>query len=99
MQAFEPLNPDELVVHALLSMSDDIVEAAKERARTLLFSWVLSLKPGVDLGLAAIDLKCQLLTASPEHNPLLPHLCELLDEVRAHTGRMRGRRRHVRADA
>ncbi|CAM5768717.1 hypothetical protein LMIY3S_02592 [Labrys miyagiensis] len=98
MPGFEPLNPDALVVNALLSAQDEVVETAEERARTLLFSWVLSLRPGTNLATAAFELKCQLLTASPEDNPLLPYLCELLDEVRAHAGPSR-RRRRGRADA
>ena len=92
------LSADAILVQALLTAVDDVVETAEEKARTLLFSWILSLRPEANLAAAAQDLKYQLLSASPEDNPLLPHLCELLDEVHDHAGRRRGRRR-VRADA
>ena len=99
MESSEPLNPDALIVKALLSTQDNIVETAEGRARSLLFSWIVSLKPGADVATAAVDLQCQLLTASPECNPLLPHLCALLEEVRAYASRPCGRRRLMRADA
>ena len=99
MQAFEYLTPEAFIAKVLLTAQDDIVETAEERARSLLFSWILSLKPGADLATAAVELKCQLLSASPERNPLLPHLCELLEEVNAHVSHPRGRRRRTRADA
>ncbi len=99
MTSSNSLSADAIVVRALLEAHDDIAETPEEKARTLLFSWILSLKPGVSLAESALDLKYQLLSASPEYNPLLPHLCELLDEVYDHARRVRGQRRRGRIDA
>jgi hypothetical protein len=81
-----------IIVQALLKPSNDIVERPEERARTLLFAWLMSLRPGLDLKTSALELKHQLLSASPHDNPMLPHLCQLLDEVRHHAaGSRKGR--------
>ena len=81
-----------MIVQAVLKASDDIVERPEERARTLLFAWLMSLRPGLDLRTSALELKHQLLSASPHDNPMLPYLCQLLDEVRHHAAGSRKRR-------
>jgi hypothetical protein len=81
-----------IIVQALLMASDDIVERPEESARTLLFVWLMSLRPGLDLRTSALELKHQLLSTSRHDNPMLPYLCELLDEVRRHAAVSRKRR-------
>lgn len=103
MRSFDNPKPgfsaDAILLQALFEDRDNVAETPEEKARTLLFSWVLSLRPETNLASAASDLKYQLLSAAPENNPLLPHLCELLDEVYGHASSGRGRRGRRRTDA
>ncbi|MFT4133852.1 hypothetical protein [Labrys sp. (in: a-proteobacteria)] len=90
---------DAAIVHSILRATRaDGPVMPEERARTLLLAWILSREDGADLAREAADLKVLLHEASTSDNPLLPHLSSLLDEVRDHAGRRRGRRR-LRVDA
>lgn len=93
------IDVDAAIVHSILQSTQNCGPALpEEQARTLMLAWILSRADGADLAREAADLKVQLLEASTSDNPLLPHLSSLLDEVRDHAGRRRGRRR-LRADA
>lgn len=89
---------DAAIVHSILKATrDDGPALPEERARTLLLAWILSREDGVDLAREAADLKVLLLEAATTDNPLLPHLSTLLDEIRDHAGRQRGRRQRIDA--
>ena len=55
--------------------------APAERARALVFAWIVQLPQGANLQQAVSELALHLQAASKPNNDLLPHILQLLDII------------------
>jgi hypothetical protein len=76
------IHPEAILVREVLSpVKGAAVCVPAERARSLLFAWIVSLPDDAEITQSALRLRRTIAAASAPSNPLLPHLLGLLDEI------------------